>query len=433
VGVIKSEFITSDNDNDGTVFDMNSCGVSASCMANIPQCKPGDENCAVVSWSSNNADLDVTLTYSGSKTWVAFGIAPVGRNPAGMDLADIYYCQDRTTGLGVESAWAATNTRPKTEAVYAGAIVDGSVRTIRSSSGDTSIYSCSFTKKGSFVKEDIEYTLNANTTWNVMIAKGGMTGDKPDYHGYSQEANVGNVLQHNEAVAIHPDMDHVVIGVEPGKAPISLVKVHAIMMYLAWGVLAPIGISASALLKITQRGGPVGKQWFQLHRAILSTVMLLTITAFILIFVEKKAWVTFDKSVPHAVMGCIVTAFCLINPIMGILRPGLDSPNRMIFNIAHHLVGYGAQVLAYATIYIGMIDLFGLEEWTWYVLAAAIAIWAVSILALKVIEKTNNDNAVNSETSNVEENVSMPNHVLTVLFYAAYFALSFSVLIELSL
>ena len=74
-----------------------------------------------------------------------------------------------------------------------------------------------------------------------MIAKGGMTDDKPDYHGYSQEANVGNVLQHNEAVAIHPGMDHVVIGVEPGKAPISLVKVHAIMMYLAWGVLAPIG------------------------------------------------------------------------------------------------------------------------------------------------------------------------------------------------
>ena len=79
--------------------------------------------------------------------------------------------------------------------------------------------------------------------------------------------------------------------------------------------------------------GKMGKQWFNIHRAILSMVLLLTVTAFILIFVEKKAWVTFDKSIPHAIMGCIVTAFCLINPIMGILRPDLDSPNRWIFNI----------------------------------------------------------------------------------------------------
>ena len=88
---------------------MNSCGVTASCMANIPQCKPGDANCAVVAWSANNADLDVTLTYSGPATWVAFGIAPAGRDPANMALADIYYCQDRAAGLGIESAWAETN------------------------------------------------------------------------------------------------------------------------------------------------------------------------------------------------------------------------------------------------------------------------------------------------------------------------------------
>ena len=132
-----------------------------------------------------------------------------------------------------------TLARPKTEAAYTGAIVADSIKTIRSV--DNNVYSCSFTKKGSFVKEDIEYTLNANTTWNVLLAKGAMDGDKPGYHGYSQEANVGNAVQTTEAIAIHPGMDQIVIGVEPGTAPISLVKVHAIMMYLAWGVLAPIG------------------------------------------------------------------------------------------------------------------------------------------------------------------------------------------------
>ena len=55
-----------------------------------------------------------------------------------------------------------------------------------------------------------------------------------------------------------------------------------------------------------------------------------------------------------------------------------------------------------------------------------------NLKALKVIEKSNTNNAVSSET-NKEETVSMPNNVLTALFYAAYFALSLAVLIELSL
>ena len=69
-----------------------------------------------------------------------------------------------------------------------------------------------------------------------------------------------------------------------------------------------------------------------------------------------------------------------MNLIKGVLRPGLDSPNRWLFNIFHYIVGYGAQALAYATLMIGIIDLFGLEEWTWYSFAGAIALWVVSLL-----------------------------------------------------
>ena len=64
----------------------------------------------------------------------------------------------------------------------------------------------------------------------------------------------------------------------------------------------------------------------------------------------------------------------------GILRPDLDSPNRWLFNIFHYIVGYGAQALAYATLMIAIVDLFELEEWTWYSLAGAIALWVISLL-----------------------------------------------------
>ena len=65
--------------------------------------------------------------------------------------------------------------------------------------------------------------------------------NKPNYHDYSAAPNEGNAILATEGVSIYPGSGLVTIGVEQGKAPISLVTVHAIMMFLAWGVLAPIG------------------------------------------------------------------------------------------------------------------------------------------------------------------------------------------------
>ena len=45
---------------------------------------------------------------------------------------------------------------------------------------------------------------------------------------------------------------------------------------------------------------------------------------------------------------------------MGILRPGLDSPKRKYFNFFHYLVGYSAQIMGFAALYLGM-EIFGLE------------------------------------------------------------------------
>ena len=86
--------------------------------------------------------------------------------------------------------------------------------------------------------------MTEGNVWNVMVAKGEMTADdpnKPNYHSYSAAPNEGNAILAADPVTIYPGSELVTIGVEKGKASISLVKVHAVMMYLAWGVLAPIG------------------------------------------------------------------------------------------------------------------------------------------------------------------------------------------------
>ena len=61
----------------------------------------------------------------------------------------------------------------------------------------------------------------------------------------------------------------------------------------------------------------------------------------------------------HAVIGIIVTALSIVNPIMGILRPGVGAPKRKYFNFFHYLVGYSAQILAFAALYLGL-KMFGL-------------------------------------------------------------------------
>ena len=69
--------------------------------------------------------------------------------------------------------------------------------------------------------------------------KGPLAGDNPDYHGPSK--NDYNAVTTEEAIKIFPGMEPITINAEKGEEKISLVKVHAIMMFLAWGVLAPIG------------------------------------------------------------------------------------------------------------------------------------------------------------------------------------------------
>ena len=73
----------------------------------------------------------------------------------------------------------------------------------------------------------------------TKASKGPLDGDNPDYHGYSKDDY--NAVTTEEAIKIFPGMKPITINAEKDTEKISLVKVHAIMMFLAWGVLAPIG------------------------------------------------------------------------------------------------------------------------------------------------------------------------------------------------
>lgn len=82
-------------------------------------------------------------------------------------------------------------------------------------------------------------------------------------------------------------------------------------------------------------------QW---HRGFMVLTWLLTIAAFILIFVELKDWS--NESNPHAILGTIVTILCFFQPIGAYFRPHPGTPKRPIFNWLHWLGGNTAHIIA---------------------------------------------------------------------------------------
>ena len=77
-----------------SAFNNSDCATSK-CYYNIDACSFNNTKCAVITTKLNAAKngLEVSLTHSGSDTWVALGITPTEK----MENTDIYYCQNRGT------------------------------------------------------------------------------------------------------------------------------------------------------------------------------------------------------------------------------------------------------------------------------------------------------------------------------------------------
>ena len=73
---------------------------------------------------------------------------------------------------------------------------------------------------------------------------------------------------------------------------------------------------------------------------------ILTVIAFILIFIELGGWTSLPVTTnPHAVIGVVTTALAFIQPFMAYFRPHPGTPKRFIFNWAHWLVGNSSHIL----------------------------------------------------------------------------------------
>ena len=82
---------------------------------------------------------------------------------------------------------------------------------------------------------------------------------------------------------------------------------------------------------------------------------ILTVIAFILIFIELGGWTSLPVTTnPHAVIGVVTTALAFIQPFMAYFRPHPGTPKRFIFNWAHWLVGNSSHILGSTFIFLSL-------------------------------------------------------------------------------
>ena len=143
------------------------------------------------------------------------------------------------------------------------------------------------------------------------------------------------------------------------KEDLTKEQVHGAFMWVAWGVLAPIGIGMSAFRWLL----PESFGWFVLHRSIQITVVVMTFTGFIiaLTFTAEKNNEHFHNH--HMRLGLVVVIFTLLQPLNALIRPhrpvhgwraGAKPTSRVVWEVVHKGCGYVLWILAQVTILLGL-------------------------------------------------------------------------------
>jgi hypothetical protein len=210
------------------------------------------------------------------------------------------------------------------------------------------------------VEEDA--SLAVSVAWNSRTGS-----DFDDQHGAAEK--VGSV-----PLVLFPTSDDAAqIDVEPIGDPTAGRRAHAIFMGLAWLALAPTGIFTARFLKV-----PGTPMWFKAHRAIMGTVVLFTITGFIIavVTVADSGRALFGST--HGVLGLVVLCLAVLQPVNAALRPHPEprSEVRVGWEAGHSWAGRVAAILAMVNCLVGAL------LWTSPTDTFFIAAWAIAVTAV---------------------------------------------------
>eukprot|EP00188_Purpureofilum_apyrenoidigerum_P002288 Plantae.Rhodophyta-Purpureofilum_apyrenoidigerum.ctg24038.p1 GENE.Plantae.Rhodophyta-Purpureofilum_apyrenoidigerum.ctg24038~~Plantae.Rhodophyta-Purpureofilum_apyrenoidigerum.ctg24038.p1 ORF type:complete len:404 (-),score=61.51 Plantae.Rhodophyta-Purpureofilum_apyrenoidigerum.ctg24038:79-1290(-) len=148
---------------------------------------------------------------------------------------------------------------------------------------------------------------------------------------------------------------------------------HGVMMAAAWILIVPMG--AVAARKLSKRTSV----WFQAHRFVQLSAILIAVAAWILALVEGA-----HDEKAHLIIGCITMSLAILLAIVSLFfRPNMKSSRRIGFNLGHRILAVIILGLAIANCYIG-INILDESKVVWYTVVSVV-LGVMVVLALGVL------------------------------------------------
>ncbi|XP_046657704.1 putative ferric-chelate reductase 1 homolog isoform X2 [Daphnia pulicaria] len=238
---------------------------------------------------------------------------------------------------------------------------------------DGNLY-CRFERQAQFVIGDKHFDMAKD--YLLFLARGPASDNGISYHD-RQKTVSSRTVRLAETGAV---------GANRG----TLVKLHGAFMVAAWMFAASCGILFARYFRLTWVGKQfMGKDlWFVSHRMLMVITWILTVIAFILIFIELGGWTSLPVTTnPHAVIGVVTTVLAFIQPFMAYFRPHPGTPKRFIFNWAHWLVGNSSHILGIVCIFLAVdLDKAAIPYWVNWLLVSYVAVHAATHLVLSLAQ-----------------------------------------------
>jgi len=358
---------------------LKGCGSTKSCFGMPVGCVQ-DGNCnVVVSYELNGDQMLFKLLGfpyhdnlpEGSEGYLSFGLSPTDTY-MGDDLTTACYFDQETSKVKYQNGF---NTKTKQNKKlddqksymnnFEGAYKDG-------------LLSCQFKRPEKVQIKHKDTVMNINLfddQFAILLARGRVrSGERLEIH--------------YEKVATSKPIS---LGLSENLVAKSKIfyRLHGAFMVAAWIFTASLGtILARYFKKTWTHMKCLGKDvWFPCHVSLMSLTWILTMVAFILVFVELNLeWTTIPiNENPHALLGCITTGLCFIQPLMALFRPSPNGKYRPLFNWTHWFVGNSAQIVAFAAIFFAVeLQKAELPPETTYLLIAYVIFHALVHLLLTI-------------------------------------------------
>ncbi|KAG8555937.1 hypothetical protein GDO81_017867 [Engystomops pustulosus] len=303
------------------------CGSQKFCLTDPTNCSPSDNTCYFMSSSPVSTNGYVFEMSGPTPGYVAIGFSD--DNKMGND--DVFICTKNSSGnILVQHGYNTGTVAPTMRNVSsAGSIV---------SSYKNGVLKCSFiTSSNSSTLQ----RASGSSSYYVFLVSGPSNAD-------------GKIQKHTKVViSSHKvDLSTTTSVTTSNSGTSSVVLGHGSLMLIAWMTTGSIGMIMARYMKSAAGKPFLGKAaWFQVHFFLMILTVILTMIAFIMVFVNVAGW----SGGVHPVLGCIVMILSFFQPFAALFRPDPKHERRFIFNFGHGINAFVIKVLAVAAIFLGLI------------------------------------------------------------------------------